>query len=98
MTRDLPIRDYYFDHISGFTIENGVVKVTVAFEYKKLGKSQTPHSPTVEIIGDTELRIANGISITTDNVNGESVINIDAPEGSVSFTMAELQALKALLV
>ena len=95
---NLPIRDYYFDHISGFTIENGAVKVTAAFEYKKLGKSQTPHSPTVEIIGDTELRIANGISITTDNVNGESVINIDAPEGSVSFTIAELQALKALLV
>lgn len=98
ISTNLPLRDYYFDHISSFTIENSEITIGAAFEYKKLGKSQTPHSPTVEIIGETELRIANGISITTDNVNGESVINIDAPEGSVSFTMAELKALKALLV
>ena len=50
------------------------------------------------MIGDSELRIANGISITTDIINGESVVKISNPEGSVSFSMSELKALKALLV
>lgn len=94
---DLPLRDYYFDHISSFTINNGIITIGVAFEYKKLDK-QTNTSPTVEFIGETELRIANGISITTDNVDGESTINIDAPEGSVSFTITQLKALKDLIV
>lgn len=94
----LPIRGYYFDHIASFTIENDVITVGAIFEYKKLGKSQTPYSPTFEMIGDSELRIANGISITTDIVNGESIVKISNPEGSVSFSMSELKALKAMLV
>lgn len=94
----LPIRGYYFDHITSFTVEDDGITIGAGFEYKKLSSSTVPHSPTFEMIGDSELRIANGISITTDIVNGESVVKISNPEGSVSFSMSELKALKAMLV
>lgn len=94
----LPIRDYYFDHITSFTIGDDGITIGAGFEYKKLSSSTTPHSPTFEMIGDSELRIANGISITTDIINGESVVKVSDPEGSVSFSMSELKALKAMLV
>lgn len=98
LTSALPLRDYYFDHITGITFEADGITVGAGFEYKKLPSSTVPNSPTFEMIGDSELRIANGISITTDIVNGESVVKISNPEGSVSFSMSELKALKAMLV
>lgn len=98
VSTNLPIRDYYFDHITSFTIGDDGITIGAGFEYKKLPSTVIPHSPTFEMIGDSELRIANGISITTDIVNGESVVKISNPEGSVSFSMSELKALKAMLV
>ena len=94
----LPIRDYYFDHIASFAVGEDEITIGAGFEYKKLPSTAIPHSPTFEMIGDSELRIANGISITTDIVNGESVVKISNPEGSVSFSMSELKALKDLIV
>lgn len=98
VSKIFPIRDYYFDHITSFTVGKNSINIGAGFEYKKLSSSTIPHNPTFEMIGDSELRIANGISITTDIINGESVVKISNPEGSVSFSMSELKALKALLV
>ena len=98
VSKIFPIRDYYFDHITSFTVGKNSINIGAGFEYKKLSSSTIPHNPTFEMIGDSELRIANGISITTDIINGESVVKISNPEGSVSFSMSELKALKTLLV
>lgn len=88
---------YHFDHIySVYEGEENTIQVSVIFEYKKIEHMENL-APLVEVIGDSEIRIANGISITTDNINGESVIKIAAPEGEVPFTINELRALKNLL-
>lgn len=88
---------YHFDHIySIYEGEENTIQVSVVFEYKKIEHMENL-APLVEIIGNSEIRIANGISITTDNIDGESAIKIAAPEGEVSFTLAELKALKNLI-
>ena len=89
---------YHFDHIYSVSEgEGNDIKVSVIFEYKKIEHMENL-APLVEIIGNSEIRIANGISITTDNIDGESAIKIAAPEGEVSFTLAELKALKDLII
>lgn len=89
---------YHFDHIySVYKGEENTIQVSVIFEYKKIEHMENL-APLVEIIGNSEIRIANGISITTDNIDGESAIKIAAPEGEVSFTLAELKALKDLII
>lgn len=88
---------YHFDHIySVYEGEENTIQVSVIFEYKKIEHVENL-APLVEIIGKSEIRIANGISITTDNIDGESAIKIAAPEGEVSFTLSELKALKNLI-
>lgn len=88
---------YHFDHIySVYEGEENTIQVSVIFEYKKIEHVENL-APLVEIIGNSEIRIANGISITTDNIDGESAIKIAAPEGEVSFTLSELKALKNLI-
>lgn len=88
---------YHFDHIySVYKGEENTIQVSVIFEYKKIEHMENL-APLVEIIGNSEIRIANGISITTDNIDGESAIKIAAPEGEVSFTLSELKALKNLI-
>lgn len=91
------LTDYYFDHIDSITVNQEGITIQYVFEYKKLGQSSVPNNPTFEMIGKSELRIANNISIITDNVNGESTIKIVAPEGEISFTLSELKALKNLI-
>lgn len=91
------LTDYYFDHIDSITVSQEGITIQYVFEYKKLGQSSVPNNPTFEMIGKSELRIANNISITTDNIDGESAIKIAAPEGEVSFTLSELKALKNLI-
>ena len=88
---------YHFDHIYSISQNEDKIDVTVIFEYKKIDRAEN-FAPFVEIIGNSEIRIANGVSITTDNINGESAIKIEAPEGKVSFTLAELKALKDLII
>lgn len=88
---------YHFDHIYSVSEgEENRINVSVVFEYKKIEHKENL-APLVEIIGNTEIRIANGISITTENIDGESAIKIAAPEGEVSFTLSELKALKNLI-
>lgn len=88
---------YHFDHIYSVSEgEENTIKVSVIFEYKKIEHMENL-APLVEIIGNSEIRIANGISIITDNIDGESAIKIAAPEGEVSFTLSELKALKNLI-
>lgn len=88
---------YHLDHIySIYEGEENTIQVSVVFEYKKIEHMENL-APLVEIIGNSEIRIANGISITTDNIDGESTIKFTAPEGEVSFTLAELKALKNLI-
>lgn len=88
---------YHFDQIYSVSEgEENTIGVSVIFEYKKIEHMENL-APLVEIIGNSEIRIANGFSITTDNVDGESTIKIAAPEGEVSFTLSELKALKNLI-
>ena len=88
---------YHFDHIYSISEgEENTIKVSVIFEYKKIEHMENL-APLVEIIGNSEIRIANGVSITTDNIDGNSAIKIAAPEGEISFTLSELKALKNLI-
>lgn len=87
---------FHFDHIISINQSEQGLSVTAIFEYE-LVEHQRTFSPLIEIIGESEIRVANGISIKTDNVDGKSVIKIEAPERHISFTMDELQKLKDLI-
>lgn len=54
-------------------------------------------SPTFEMVGPSELRLHDGASIRGTTVNNEIQFQFDDGTHSVSFTVAELTALKALL-
>ena len=57
-----------------------------------------PLSPTFEMVGNSELRLRDGASIRGTTVNNEIQFQFDDGTNSVSFTVAELTALKDLIV
>ena len=56
-------------------------------------------APVVEITDDSELRLYGGAKIKAETECGETIVTITGAsnEGSVSFTIAQLKALKALI-
>ena len=81
------------------------IQYTVIFNVYNDGKApyldSYPDCPVVEITDASELRLHNGAKITADVQYGETVFtfeNTTTEEEPVSFTLAELKALKDLLV
>lgn len=77
-------------------------KMTI--QYKLIKENQytelfsDPLSPTFEMVGNSELRLRDGASIRGTTVNNEIQFQFDDGINSVSFTVAELKALKDLIV
>lgn len=59
-----------------------------------------PNNPVFEMTDDSEFRLYGGAKITAETKYGETTVTFsgDADEESVSFTLAQLKALKDLLV
>ena len=75
----------------------------MTIQYKLIKEDQytelfsDPLSPTFEMVGNSELRLRDGASIRGTTVNNEIQFQFDDGTTSVSFTVAELAALKTLL-
>ena len=73
------------------------------YYYQKINKpylDSFPTCPVLELTDDSELRLHNGAKITMDVEYGETIVKFEnrlTEEEPVSFTLAELKALKALL-
>lgn len=72
-----------------------IYKFTKAVSY--LAAASSTHSPVFEMVGESELRLRDGASIRGTTVNNEIQFQFDDGTSSVSFTVAELTALKQLL-
>lgn len=76
---------------------------SILYSTKKIGwhdhLDSFENSPVFEITDDSELRLYGGTRIKAETKLGETTVTIsgDVSEGSVSFTISELQALKALI-
>jgi len=76
---------------------------SILYSTKKIGwhdhLDSFENSPVFEITDDSELRLYGGARIKAETKLGETTVTIsgDVSGGSVSFTISELQALKALI-
>lgn len=75
----------------------------MTIQYKLIKEDQytellsDPLSPTFEMVGNSELRLRDGASIRGTTVNNEIQFQFDDGTNSVSFTVAELTALKRFI-
>lgn len=63
----------------------------------RVAPASSTHAPVFEMYGESELRLRDGASIRGTTVNNEIQFQFDDGTNSVSFTVAELAALKTLL-
>jgi hypothetical protein len=93
---------YELDHIDYIS---QVDSTTYQIHYFAVESGTTNHvepsnlAPVVEVTDESELRLYGGAKIKAETECGETIVTITGAsnEGSVSFTIAQLKALKALI-
>lgn len=73
------------------------IKYKFTNDTPRVASATSTHAPVFEMYGESELRLRDGASIRGTTVNNEIQFQFDDGTNSVSFTVAELTALKRFI-
>jgi len=79
---------------SGYIVH---IKYKFTNDTPRVAPATSTHAPVFEMYGESELRLRDGASIRGTTVNNEIQFQFDDGTNSVSFTVAELTALKRFI-